>query len=154
MENPIAFRPARHDDLPAVLALQAQLGPLPTGTIDLEHAQTVWDRMQTYPDFRVHLALWEGRIVGTWSQLTMDNLGHGGAPSAIVENVVVDVACRGLGIGKAMMRQAMALAREKGCYKLALTSGLRRADAHHFYDQLGFERHGISFLIDLEAPLA
>ena len=105
--------------------------------------------MDRYPDYRVHLAIREGRIVGTWSQLTMDNLGHGGTPSAVVENVVVDAACRGIGIGKAMMREAMAIAREKGCYKLALTSNLRRTDAHRFYDQLGFERHGVSFLIDL-----
>ena len=36
--------------------------------------------------------------------------------------------------------------RRAGCYKLALSSNLKRADAHRFYDSLGFERHGFSFV--------
>lgn len=154
MDRPTTFRQARREDLPALVDLHTQLDPHGTGGLDLPNAHAIWDRMDRYPDYRVHLAIREGRIVGTWSQLTMDNLGHGGTPSAVVENVVVDAACRGIGIGKAMMREAMAIAREKGCYKLALTSNLRRTDAHRFYDQLGFERHGVSFLIDLDAPRA
>jgi len=36
--------------------------------------------------------------------------------------------------------------RSAGCYKLALSSNLKRAGAHRFYDSLGFERHGFSFV--------
>jgi GNAT superfamily N-acetyltransferase len=48
------------------------------------------------------------------------------------------------------MDDAMRLAREAGCYKLALSSNRRRERAHAFYERLGFGRHGVSFLVELE----
>jgi GNAT superfamily N-acetyltransferase len=48
-----------------------------------------------------------------------------------------------------MMRAAMDLAAAKGAYKLALSSNLRRLDAHRFYDGMGFKRHGYSFSTDI-----
>jgi hypothetical protein len=59
------------------------------------------------------------------------------------------VAVRDEGVvGKEMMRQALRLAGEHGCYKAALSSNLKRERAHAFYDSLGFERHGYSFRVD------
>jgi hypothetical protein len=46
----------------------------------------------------------------------------------------------------------MLLAKNMGAYKLALSSNLRRLDAHRFYDTMGFARHGYSFSIDTTAP--
>ena len=43
-------------------------------------------------------------------------------------------------------------ARAWGCYKLALSSNRRRERAHAFYESLGFERHGVSFVIDPQSP--
>jgi GNAT superfamily N-acetyltransferase len=40
-------------------------------------------------------------------------------------------------------------AKEKGCYKMSLSSNLRREKAHQFYESLGFKKHGFSFLMDL-----
>ena len=50
------------------------------------------------------------------------------------------------GVGKAMMEHAREQCRLAGCYKLALSSNLRREAAHRFYEALGFERHGYSFV--------
>ena len=80
----------------------------------------------------------------------MDNLGHRGTPSAIVEDVVVDATRQGGGIGRQMMHYALERSREAGCYKLVLSSNLKREAAHRFYDSLGFKRHGYSFLMELE----
>ena len=44
----------------------------------------------------------------------------------------------------------MALSRAAGCYKLALSSNIRFERAHAFYDKLGFQRHGYSFVVELE----
>ncbi len=38
-----------------------------------------------------------------------------------------------------MMRHAMALAREKGCRTMQLTTDKSRKDAHRFYERLGFK---------------
>ena len=86
-------------------------------------------------------------MVGTFTLLVMRNLIHMGSPSAVVEGVAVDAAMRSNGIGREMMEQARLLCRVRGCYKMALSSNLKRERAHAFYDGLGFERHGYSFRI-------
>jgi len=48
-----------------------------------------------------------------------------------------------------MMEHARLLGERAGCYKLMLSSNLRREAAHRFYASLGFEKHGYSFQIDL-----
>ena len=58
-----------------------------------------------------------------------------------------------LGIGMAMMRWAIDYCRNQGCYKLALSSNLKRGRTHAFYESLGFERHGYSFRMDLQPTL-
>jgi GNAT superfamily N-acetyltransferase len=45
------------------------------------------------------------------------------------------------------MEHARQQCRAAGCYKMALSSNLNRESAHRFYDALGFERHGYSFVI-------
>jgi hypothetical protein len=51
-----------------------------------------------------------------------------------------------------MMAFARNRCREKGCYKLVLSSNGKRERAHAFYESLGFARHGYSFRLDL-APV-
>jgi hypothetical protein len=48
------------------------------------------------------------------------------------------------------MEHAMNACREFGCYKLTLSSNLKRERAHRFYEGLEFERHGYSFLIEIK----
>ena len=79
----------------------------------------------------------------------MDNLAHLGTPSAVIEDVPVDPALQGRGIGREMMQFALELAAANGCYKATLSSNLKRGRAHSFYESLGFERHGYSFRIDV-----
>jgi hypothetical protein len=43
----------------------------------------------------------------------------------------------------------MKYSKEKGCYKMTLSSNLKRESAHAFYDSLGFKKHGFSFLVEL-----
>jgi GNAT superfamily N-acetyltransferase len=147
----IAIRPAVAADLPAVLALYAQPEIDAGDIIPLDQAEPIFRRMQSYPNYTLYVASVENRIVGTFSLLIADNLAHRGALSGIVEDVVVAVEEQGKGIGKQMMRFALERCREHGCYKMALSSNARRTAAHRFYDSLGFERHGLSFVA---APLA
>lgn len=83
----------------------------------------------------------------------MANLGHWGTPSGVIEDVAVDPACQGQGIGRIMMDYALRLCRDKGCYKAVLSSNLRRERAHAFYESLGFERHGYSYRVLFEPSL-
>src|SRR5215471_15344619 len=141
-------REALLSDLPAVLDLYAQPELDGDGVISLEEASRVYERMARYPDFRLYVAELDGRVVGTFMLIVMDNLAHGGAPSGLVESVVVAADTQGRGIGTAMMQHARAHCRSRGCYKMALSSNLKRERAHAFYDGLGFERHGFSFRVN------
>jgi GNAT superfamily N-acetyltransferase len=57
---------------------------------------------------------------------------------------------RSRGIGGQLLAAAMEAARQAGCYRMQLTSNVRRSDAHRFYEQNGFEASHVGFkrLID------
>ena len=146
----LTIREAQDVDLPAVLALYGQ-PDLDNGNIlSLDPAREIFAQFARYPHYKLYVAELDGRIIGTYALLIMHNLGHLGAPSAIAEDVVVDAACQGQGAGRAMMRHALVEARAARCYKLALSSNAKRARAHEFYERLGFERHGYSFMVRLD----
>ena len=104
-----------------------------------------------YPSYHLYVACVGDDVVGTFALLVMDNLGHLGRPSAIVEDVAVDPQFQKRGIGRTMIKFAMNRAREAGCYKMTLSSASNRRDAHRFYESLGFDRHGYSFHVSLDA---
>ncbi|TGD96191.1 GNAT family N-acetyltransferase [Methylobacterium nonmethylotrophicum] len=142
----LTVRRARKPDLPAVLGLYADLNHGRVATLD--QAEALLARLDAYPDYGLYVAEAEGRIVGTFCLVILDNIAHWGTPSALVESVVVTQTQRGTGLGRRMMREAARLAGEKGCYKLALSSNVDAKPAHRFYESLGFERYGYSFRLD------
>lgn len=147
MNDEIKLREATPEDLPHVLALYAQPGLDDGQVLDAQAARETYARFARYPSYRLFVVVnGQERLIGSYALLVMDNLAHMGSPSAVVEDVVVDQALRGQGIGRQMMAHALARAREAGCYKLALSSNLRRERAHAFYESLGFQQHGISFV--------
>ncbi len=148
----VQIREATALDLPDVLALYAQPDMDRGAVLSLEEAQTLFAEFARYPSYRLFVALDDSAsaaVVGSYALLVMHNLAHQGTPSAIVEDVVVAKACQGRGIGRQMMAHAMVQAGKAGCYKLALSSNRKRTAAHAFYESLGFEQHGMSFLISL-----
>jgi GNAT superfamily N-acetyltransferase len=148
------IRPAKSVDLPGVLTLYAQPALDDGRVLPIQDAEYIFARFAHYPDYTLYVAEINRQVVGSFTLLIMDNLGHLGAPSAVVEDVVVDPALHSRGIGQAMMAFAIERAREKHCYKLVLSSNGKRERAHAFYESLGFERHGYSFRILFEEAMA
>lgn len=60
---------------------------------------------------------------------------------ARIEDVVVDTAFRGHGIGKALMEEAIRRAKEAGAKALSLTSRPSRVAANQLYLNMGFKLH-------------
>lgn len=145
----IVLREARLDDLPMVLALYAQPGLDDGKVLSLPQAEKIFSQFKQYPSYRLFVACDGTDMVGTYALLIMHNLAHCGTPSAIVEDVVVSLERRSQGIGAQMMAHARTMARDAGCYKLVLSSNQKRERAHAFYESLGFQRHGFSFLIEI-----
>ena len=145
----LTIRKANRDDLDGILAIYAEPDIDNGNALDLNSAEAIFDKMKHYPDYTLYVATANSQIVGSFALLIMDNLAHMGAPSAVVEDVVVHSKWRGRGIGSRMIRFAIDKAKDAKCYKLALTCNINRDRAHKFYESLGFEKHGYSFLIRL-----
>jgi len=144
------IRKAGEPDILPLLQLMAQLDTAGESPLSIAEGTRLLQKIATYPNYAIYLAEdQEGRIVGSFALLVMDNLAHRGAPSAVVEDVCVDESARGHGIGRAMMSFAMELAKQTGCYKLVLSSNGARTRAHEFYRSLGFSEHGVSFHVEL-----
>jgi GNAT superfamily N-acetyltransferase len=140
------IRKARRSDLALLVQLLAEMdGEQPPAP---GHALRLWNEMTRYPDYRSYLMFDGKEAIGTFTLLIFPALVHGGTYEALIDGVVVTASRRGRGIGSAMMREAMRLAWAAGCYKLALSSNLKREDAHRFYRALGFREHGISFHVE------
>jgi GNAT superfamily N-acetyltransferase len=142
----VEIRNASEDDLPAILRILAESGIDGGESFTLEEAREHFARIRQRPGFRLLVASVDGEIVGTCTLLIMEKLGKRGTPAGVVEDVAVLPSRQGQKIGRAMMEHARQECRNAGCYKLALSSNLRREDAHRFYESLGFERHGFSFV--------
>ena len=152
----LLIREATEGDLPAVLALYGQPDLDNGQVLTLDEAKSLLAQFRQYPSYRLWVACEAapdaesgGEVVGTYALLIMHNLAHRGTPSAIVEDVVVRAERQGQGIGQQMMQHAQAQARAAGCYKLVLSSNQKRERAHAFYESLGFQRHGFSFVIGI-----
>ncbi len=152
-DSELIIRYAVRDDLPAILQLYNQPDLDNGQALTLPKATQLFEKMKQYPRYWLFVAEQAGQVVGTFTLLVMDNILHG-TPAAIVEAVAVDPACQGAGIGKQMMEWAMVEAAKAGCYKLVLSSNLKREGAHRFYETLGFTRHGYSFYVNLGHPLS
>src|ERR1700760_3610516 len=97
----LRVRPATEADLEKILDLYAQTEFDAGDVLPLAAARQVFERFADYPDSPLHVADAGGEIVGALALLVMHNLGHRGAPSAIVEYVAVAPTLQLHGIGKA-----------------------------------------------------
>lgn len=148
----VSTRLATLKELPDVMGLYHQSGLDQGCGLSLAEAEQWFQRIQQYPNYRLWVATLkelDDRKVGTFTLLVMDNLVHHGSPAGILEGVAVDPAFQGQGIGKPMIQFAAAQCRAVGCYKLSLSTNLKRQEAHAFYESLWFQKHGYSFLVEL-----
>ncbi|CAB4693294.1 MAG: GNAT family N-acetyltransferase [Actinobacteria bacterium] len=78
----------------------------------------------------------DGRIVGT---LTLVSFRIPTGMRAWIEDVVVDDAARGHGVGEALNRFALDVAKQRGCKTVDLTSRPSREAANRMYQRIGFQ---------------
>ena len=136
------FRAATLGDLPAIVRLLVDddLGrgreryddPLP------QEYLRAFVRMAEQTDNQMIVAIDDGTIVGCLQLTLIPGLSRRGTTRAQIEAVRVARARRGAGIGEALVRHAIGVARDRGCGLVQLTSDRSRRDAHRFYERLGF----------------
>ena len=79
----------------------------------------------------------KGEIIGALT-LTVYRVPTG--IRSIIEDVIVDSSARGQGVGEALMKYAINLARDKGAKNISLTSNPTRMAANKLYVRVGFTK--------------
>jgi len=138
----VAFRRAASDDLPAIVAL---LAADPIGSaresagvpLDPRYA-AAFAAIERDPNQLLAVAEIGGKVIGVLQLSFIPGLTRRGMWRGQIEGVRVAQAERGTGTGRAMLLWAVEECRKRGCGLVQLTSDKRRADAHAFYEALGF----------------
>jgi len=94
------------------------------------------DRIVSSPAITLLIARTDGKISGTLT-LVMFPIPTG--IRAWIEDVVVDEAARGQGIGEALSQEAIKIAEEAGARTVDLTSRPSREAAGRLYEKVGFK---------------
>lgn len=138
----LTIRAAREADLPALgqLYRELDLAGYASHACGLRELRAAFRSIARSRDHHLLVAELDGVIAGTLHVLIFRHLGHGLRPAALVENVVVHGGYRSRGIGERMLEAARVIANRERCYKIALTSKLKRRRAHRFYERLGWHR--------------
>jgi len=139
----LSFRQATRADLLEIVRMLADdfLGaqreryenPLP------ESYTRAFEEIQIDKNNELIVAEKDGAIVGSLQITFTPSISFQGGKRATVESVRVDEKYRGQGIGRELMLFAINRAREEKCVSMQLTTNADRADAHRFYENLGFK---------------
>jgi GNAT superfamily N-acetyltransferase len=142
MSAAMLLRQAGREDLPTIVRMLADdpLGkkrhriedPLP------KDYYAAFDAIAASPSNTLYVAEIDGEIVGTLQLTFIPGLDYLGAERMLIEAVRVARHRRNAGLGKAIITEAIAIARRRGCQRVELTSSASRKDAHRFYEGLGF----------------
>ncbi len=147
------FRDARLGDLREIVRLLAtdSLGRTretwnedPDEAVLAPYAQA-FEAIERDPNNRLIVVENGGRMIGCMQITLIPNLTFRGGMRLQIEGVRVDASMRGRRIGSAMIEWAVALAHERDCHLVQLTSNSQRTDAVRFYERLGFEASHIGF---------
>ena len=79
-----------------------------------------------------------GKVIGMVSAQLVISTAEG-APSAWVEDMVIDTTYRGYGVGKQLLKNALAWAKNKGATRAQLLVDTANTDALGYYQHLNWE---------------
>ena len=98
------------------------------------------------PDTPVYVYEEDGEVLGyVFCQIRHQDSGSLKPLSTLyIDDLCVDSACKGRGIGRSLYAQALELAREKECHNVTLHVWEGNDDAMAFYERLGLKPQYIS----------
>jgi N-acetylglutamate synthase-like GNAT family acetyltransferase len=133
----VVVRDATAADAPVLAPLLGELG-YPAAADALASRMR---RMLGRDDQRVFVAERDGATLGLLALHVFPVLAYD-RDLAMIMALVVTERARGLGVGRALIQRAEAVGKSLGASRLMVTTHVRRADAHAFYERLGFEFTG------------
>jgi GNAT superfamily N-acetyltransferase len=139
----VTLRRAAAGDVPAIVDLLAadQLGATRDGVSseeDLQLYRSAFDAIDADPAHLLVVAADGAQVIATMQMSFLPGLARRGALRAQIEAVRVRDDHRGRGLGAVLLQWALEEARRRHCALVQLTTDKSRADAHRFYERLGF----------------
>ncbi|MBE1459325.1 GNAT superfamily N-acetyltransferase [Nocardiopsis terrae] len=133
----IEIRPADRADLPRVLRLLGERHPEDPPMPAAETAR-LWSEIAAQ-DGRTLLVAQDGsgELLGTVDCVVMADLGRGGRPCLVLENLVVAEAHRRRGVGRLLLAAVRGLGEREGCHRIRFLAA-EDAYVHAFYRSCGF----------------
>jgi N-acetylglutamate synthase-like GNAT family acetyltransferase len=99
----------------------------------------------------------DGQVEGSALVCLCTDVMFDSQPFAVVENIIVNEAVRGKGLGAALLRHIEAFCLAKNCSKIMLLSASQRERAHHFFEQAGFtgtsKRGFVKYRSQFQSPM-
>ena len=127
-EQQIEVRDAKFEDIERLCEIYSQAFSETTPMV--KH----WWRIMENPDITYRVATLDEKILGVASLITIDKILRSGSRMGLIEDVAVSPESHGLGLGKLLIEDLLALAEEKGCYKVVLNCS---DDNVPFYEKCG-----------------
>lgn len=139
-------RPIDYEDVAAAVGLLMG-GSLTPEFEDTTKVKDYWSAVEETRRRRgdVVVADVDGDVVGVCQVIVFQHFQHAGGWCCEIESVHVRSDMRSRGIGAQLLAAAEALARERDCYRIQLTSRNVREDAHRFYLANGYEQTSQGF---------
>ena len=132
----------RQDDFEPVLRLLEQLWP--DRELDRPALRGVFSR-NLDRDFQYYICAVSGEGLVGFCSLSIRESLWGQGDIGYIDELVVEEASRGEGIGGMLLERASELAKEKGCRRVELDSAFHREGAHRFYEAHGFQSYSLLF---------
>ena len=144
--NETTIRAAARGDLQHLTILYAELNARDEVLQQYPAAQ-IYEQFLAHPGLTIFVAIRNEHAIATATLVVVPNFTRGGRPYAIVENVVTLKDFRGQGLGRSVVKHAIAAAWDANCYKVMLLTGRTDPAVHRFYEGCGFVQNKTGFQI-------
>ncbi|MEM9224319.1 MAG: GNAT family N-acetyltransferase [Pseudomonadota bacterium] len=138
----LTFRTARRDDLPQIVRMLADdilgAGREVVSDPPAQEYFAAFEAVDKNPNDFLVVAELNGDLVGCAQLTILHGLSRKGMKRGHIEAVRVASGHRGGGIGEALIKELVRLARAADCGLVQLTSSVERDRAVAFYERLGF----------------
>ena len=135
------IRPAQPGDARAVAGLLGQLG-YPD---DETNVRARLERIDANDDAGVCVAEIDGQVAALAAYCVVDLL-EWSQPQCRITTLVVDASHRRRGLARELLGRVESIARERGCFRLEVTTQAERRDAMELYLALGFHERPHRFV--------
>lgn len=98
----------------------------------------IWQNIIEDKNYHIIVGESDGKLISSVTLVIILNLTRQAKPYAIIENVVTHTEYRNKGYGTMLIKKAIKIAEESGCYKIMLLTGSKEKATLKFYENCGF----------------